>query len=99
MSGPQSGHVNHLATQSFQSAAANISVSKHKLQLYKISGFRREVAENCSLLSYYAASIGNFLPTFLDNLSDLSSRVNIEDGTEFVPKRRLEITTTRCLIT
>jgi hypothetical protein len=25
-----------------------------------ISGFRREVAENCALLGYYAASSGNF---------------------------------------
>jgi len=25
-----------------------------------ISGFRREVDENCSLLGYYAASSGNF---------------------------------------
>jgi hypothetical protein len=28
-----------------------------------ISGFRREVAENCILLGYYAGSSGNFLPT------------------------------------
>jgi hypothetical protein len=34
-----------------------ISVSHHK------------VAENCTLLGYYAASNGNFLPTFCDNLS------------------------------
>ena len=33
-----------------------------------ISGFRREMDENCSLLGYYAASIGNSLPTFRDNL-------------------------------
>ena len=33
------------------------------------SGFRREAAENCALLSYYAASSGNFLPTFRDNVS------------------------------
>ena len=26
------------------------------------------VAENCSLLGYYAAISGNFLPTFRDNL-------------------------------
>jgi hypothetical protein len=26
-----------------------------------ISGFRREVDENCALLDYYAASSGNFL--------------------------------------
>jgi hypothetical protein len=34
-----------------------------------ISGFRREVDENCALLSYYAASDDNLLPTFRDNLS------------------------------
>jgi hypothetical protein len=31
-----------------------------------ISGFRRELAENCDLLAYYAASSGHFLPTFRD---------------------------------
>jgi hypothetical protein len=35
----------------------------------EISGFRREVDENCDLLGYYAACSGNFLPTFQDNLS------------------------------
>ena len=34
-----------------------------------ISGFRREVGENCALLGYYAASSGNFLLTVRDNLS------------------------------
>jgi len=34
-----------------------------------ISGFRREVAENLALLGYYAASSGNFLLKFRDNLS------------------------------
>ena len=34
-----------------------------------ISGFRREVDKNCSILGYYAASSGNFLPTFWDTLS------------------------------
>jgi len=38
-----------------------------------ISGFRREVAENGALLGYYAASSGNFLPTFRDNLPVPSS--------------------------
>jgi hypothetical protein len=33
-----------------------------------ISGFRREVQENCVLLGYYTASSGNSLPTFRDNL-------------------------------
>jgi hypothetical protein len=36
--------------------------------------FRRE--EDCPLLGYYAATSGNFLPTFRDTLSVLSSLVN-----------------------
>jgi hypothetical protein len=38
-----------------------------------ISGFCRQVDENCILLSYYAASSGNFLPTFRNNLAVPSS--------------------------
>jgi hypothetical protein len=37
---------------------------------------RREVAENCTLLRCYAASSGNLLPTFRDNLAVPSSGVN-----------------------
>jgi hypothetical protein len=44
-----------------------------------ISGFRRQVDEDYALLGYYAASSGNFLPMFRDNLSVSSSRVN-NDG-------------------
>jgi len=33
-----------------------------------ISSFRCEVDENCALLGYQAASSGNSLPTFRDNL-------------------------------
>ena len=33
------------------------------------SGFRREADENRALLGYYAASSGDFLPTFRANLS------------------------------
>jgi len=40
-----------------------------------MSGFRRQVDENCVLLGYYAASSGDFVPTFRDNLSILSSRI------------------------
>jgi hypothetical protein len=40
-----------------------------------ISGFRREVDENCALLGYYAASSGNFLLKFRDNVSVPSSEV------------------------
>jgi len=39
-----------------------------KVSLEVISGFRHEVDENCALLGYYAASSGNFVPTFRDNL-------------------------------
>jgi len=38
-----------------------------------VSGYRREVAENCALLFCYAASTGKFLLTFRDNLSVPSS--------------------------
>jgi hypothetical protein len=34
-----------------------------------ISGFRRDVDETCVLLGYYAASNGNPLLTFRDNVS------------------------------
>jgi len=37
------------------------------LTLCVISGFRREVDENCILADYYAASSGNFLRKFRDN--------------------------------
>jgi hypothetical protein len=38
-----------------------------------ISGFRREVVEDCTLMGYYAASSCNFLRTFRENLSVPSS--------------------------
>jgi hypothetical protein len=41
-----------------------------------ISGFRRDVGEICGLLGNYTASYGNYLPTFRDNVSVPSSRVN-----------------------
>jgi hypothetical protein len=41
------------------------------------SGFSREVDENSVLLGYYAASSGNSLSTFRDNLSGPT----LEDGT------------------
>ena len=39
-----------------------------------ISEFRREVDKNCALLGYYAASCGNFLPTFWGQSIDLIFR-------------------------
>jgi hypothetical protein len=53
-----------------------------------ISSFRREVAENCILLGYDAASSGNLLTVFRDNLSVPSSGLtnprflNPEDGAD-----------------
>jgi len=43
-----------------------------------ISGFRREVDENCALLGYYATRSGNYVPKFPDNLFVTSSRVFLE---------------------
>jgi hypothetical protein len=40
----------------------------------EISGFCREEAENGALLGYYAASSGNLLPMFRDNLLDSWTR-------------------------
>jgi hypothetical protein len=40
-----------------------------------ISGFRRQADENCPLLVYNAASGGNYLSTFRDNISVPSSSV------------------------
>ena len=40
-----------------------------------ISGFQHEIVENCALLGHYAASSGNSLPTFPDNLSVPASKV------------------------
>jgi hypothetical protein len=47
-----------------------------------ISGFRREVDENCALLGHYTASSGNFLPTFRDYLLGLVFR----DQDPWLPK-------------
>jgi hypothetical protein len=54
---------------------------------YEISGLRRDVAENSALLGCDAASGGNSLPTFRDNLVVPSSGfknpfgfLNPEDG-------------------
>ena len=41
-----------------------------------ISDFHHKVAENCALLGYYAASSGNFWPTFQDKLLVPSSGLN-----------------------
>ena len=49
-----------------------------------ISGFLRELDEKYAVLGYYAASDGNFLPTFRDNLS-VSFSV-FDDGTDWLSR-------------
>ena len=56
---------------------------KLKVLLRVISGHRREVDENNDRLVYDAASSGNLLPTFRDNLSVTSLRVN---GSKSLPR-------------
>jgi hypothetical protein len=51
-----------------------------------ISDLRRAVDENCALLGYYAASSGNFLPTFRDNLSVFSSGVKNQREADSCPE-------------
>jgi hypothetical protein len=51
-----------------------------------ISGFRRDVDEIRALLGYYAASCGNCLPTFRDNVSVPSSWV--KSPTRNTPEER-----------
>jgi len=48
-----------------------------------ISGFLREVDQNCAVLGCYAASSGNFSPMFRDNISATFSEVKNpkKDGT------------------
>jgi hypothetical protein len=51
-----------------------------------ISGFRRDADGICGHLGYYAVKSGNYVPTFRDNLSVLSSRVleflRLENGAD-----------------
>jgi hypothetical protein len=52
------------------------------------------IDENCALLGYYAASSGNSLPTFRDNLSVPSSKVkNLANGSlaEFFNRIRIRM--------
>ena len=43
-------------------------LSPSTMKVCAISDFRREVAENCALVGYYAESSDGFIPTFRDNL-------------------------------
>ena len=50
--------------------------SKTKFYFRVVSGFRREIKENRSLLDYCEASSGNSSPTFRDNISPETSVMN-----------------------
>jgi hypothetical protein len=58
---------------------SHVSDTWHSIKMKKllclISGFRREVDENCAVSGYGAAIGGNYVPTFRDNLSVPSSGV------------------------
>jgi hypothetical protein len=63
---------------------SHVSDTWHSIKMKKllcpISGFRREVDENCVVLGYGAASGGNSVPTYRDNLSVPSSGVKNTKG-------------------
>jgi hypothetical protein len=67
-------------------AVSNIPtcVNSHN-KLSVISGFRRDADEICALLGYNAASSGNPLPTFRDNVSVQSSRVKKSKKSKGLP--------------
>jgi hypothetical protein len=50
-----------------------------------ISGFRRDVDDICLLVGYYAASCGNCLTAFWDNVSVPSSRGKNVSGQRIGP--------------
>jgi len=52
-----------------------------------ISGFRLIGDDNCALLGCYAASSGNYLPTFRDNLPVQSSKAKSPKRTSVSPIR------------
>ena len=68
----------------------NLNDRDHLKDLRVISGFLREVDENCCLLGYYAASGGNSSPTFRDTLSVPFSGVGgflaYEDGADYLSR-------------
>jgi len=73
-----------------QETGGNASVFVNAREVLKevfLFDMRRRVVgciatENCALLRHYAASSGNFLPTFRDNLAVPSSILTLEDGTD-----------------
>jgi len=54
--------------------SSSLEETKYQYKLCLISSFRCGVDMYCALLGYYAASSGNFIPTFRDNISVPSFR-------------------------
>ena len=57
----------HIIQYSFTPLSAELPpkhIPETRIIFWVISGFRREVAENCAILGYYAASSGNFFRRF-----------------------------------
>ena len=50
-----------------------------RIEYFVVSGFSREADENWGLLSHYAASSGNFLPTFRDKTICVIFKGHLED--------------------
>ena len=67
-------------TRLTRSTATWPPVPRRLREICVISGFRREVDENCALLSYYTASSGNSVPMFRNNLSVPYSGVKSRRG-------------------
>jgi hypothetical protein len=73
--------LNVLVRQGYQASASLQYYNKRRYgTLTLISGFHFDVDEISAVLGNYAASSGNCLPTFRDNVSALSSRVNSPDS-------------------
>jgi hypothetical protein len=70
-------------TQNLLDRAKDLSAPLYEVgihtKLQQISGFCRQVHENCALLGYYTVISGNILPTFRDNLLVPSSGGQEED--------------------
>jgi len=59
----------YVITCSLVDCSSLFSALNKEIARCMILGFRREVEENRAPMEYYAASSGNFLPTFRDDLS------------------------------
>jgi hypothetical protein len=71
----ESHGMSHSVYLTFRPGTSQIQVTRVTATSTLISGFRRDVDEIGAVLGYYAASCGNCLPKFRDNVSFPFSRV------------------------